>query len=265
MAAPNSAALVTGASSGIGLEFARLLAAEGRDLLLVARSQDRLEEIKDELVARHGVIVRCLAVDLTHQDAAERVANAAAGLFVDLLINNAGVGVLGRFHETNRDDQLNLTRLNVDAVVELTHRFVGPMIEHGQGGVLNVASMAGFTPGPLMSTYYASKAFVVSFTEALALELRDTGVTVSALCPGPVPTNFQARAGIVRKGSTVLPSLSARYVAEAGLKGLRAGKTVVVPGLLNKVLVAVMRVTPRRMSAAAVHKVQTSRTGEQRE
>jgi len=254
-------ALVTGASSGIGLAFARLLAADGYTLFLVSRSEERLAEIRDELHDAHGAVVHHAAVDLTRPDGVETVANAVAakGLHIDLLINNAGFGLLGQFREINRAEQLRLIRLNVEALVDLTHRFLQPMVERGRGGIINVASMAGFSPGPLMASYYASKAFVLSFSQGLSRELRGSGITVTALCPGPVRTRFQTRAGFPNERTSTLPPASARDVAEAALKGHRAGKQVVVPGLVNKLLAVVSRIAPRRAMTEVVFRVQSSR------
>jgi hypothetical protein len=256
-------ALVTGASSGIGLELARLLAGRKRNLYLVARSADRLNEAADELKGTFGVDVRQVAVDLTLPDAIDRIADAVAAddAVIDFLVNNAGVGLLGRFHETRVDEQRDLIRLNVETLVGLTHRFIPQMIKRRTGAVLNVASMAAFTPGPLMASYYASKAFVLSFSESLAAELREYGITVTALCPGPVPTGFQSRAGFPQAGKTSLPSISAQKVARIGLKGVESGKRVVIPGIMNKVLAAASRVVPRSLSGRAVYRVQSSRLG----
>jgi short-subunit dehydrogenase len=258
------AALVTGASSGIGFEIARILAREGRDLFLVARSPERLDAAERALRAEGSGSVSRLAVDLTRSDAVERIVQSVAtgDVHIDFLVNNAGVGLLGRFHETALDEQRDLIRLNVEALVGLTHAFLPGMIRAGGGIVLNVASMAGFTPGPLMATYYASKAFVRSFSEGLARELDGTGVTVSTLYPGPVPTGFQLRAGYSWDSKATIHHISARKVAEIGVNGARSGRRIIVPGILNKVLAAASRFVPARVAANAVFKVQSSRLDE---
>ncbi|MDE6442233.1 MAG: SDR family oxidoreductase, partial [Clostridia bacterium] len=198
----NNTALVTGASGGLGLEFAKLLAKDGNDLLLVARNGHRLEEIKDELEKAHGVKVYFLACDLTQDDSANKVYDYAKenSLQIDVLINNAGFGDFGNYLDSVWEKQRDMINLNVLALMRLTYLFVPEMKERGKGKILNVASIASFQPGPLMSVYYASKAFVLSFSEALAVELKKTGVTVTALCPGPVRTCFEKAANLAYSG-----------------------------------------------------------------
>jgi len=250
------AALVTGASAGLGACFARALAARGRDLVLVARRTERLEALAAELGGR--VRVEVLPLDLVTDGATERLAAFCAerDLAVDLLVNNAGFGAQGAFARLDRERQTRMLRLNGEVLVDLTHRFVGPMLERGHGGVLNVASTAAFMPGPHMGVYYASKAFVLHFTEALAAEVRGSGVRVSALCPGPTETEFREVAG--RPRSRVLDSVAmqAEPVVEAGLRGLERGRTVVVPGAFNTLCAVAVRALPRAVVRRVVERIQ---------
>jgi short-subunit dehydrogenase len=244
--------LITGASSGIGLEFARVFAREGYSLILVARSQQKLDALAAEL---KPVPVRVIAKDLSLQDAARELFDEAGP--VDVLVNNAGYGVFGKFAETPLDAELNMMHLNMDAVVVLTKLFLSPMLQRRSGKILNVASTASFQPGPLMAIYYATKAFVLSFSEAIANELKGTGVTVTALCPGPTESGFQERgqmqdSGLV-KGKKIM---DARTVAEFGYRAMLAGKTVAIPGLRNKLLAFSVRVSPRNMVTALVRNLQ---------
>lgn len=249
-------ALVTGASAGIGRELARQFAAGGYDLVVVARREQRLHELADELEADHGVGIHVVTMDLAETGAAERLSEAVAerDVRVDALVNNVGVGVYGPFHETDLGRELTQLRLNVELPVHLTKLYLPGMVERDDGTVLNVASLAAFQPGPKMAGYYASKAYLLSLSEALAEELRETGVSVTALCPGPVHTEFQRRAGMDDSvvGSTFSHSVEA--VAEAGYRGAVAGDPVVVPGVPMKLLYLTSRLSPRplRRRAAAV-------------
>jgi uncharacterized protein len=253
-------ALITGASGGIGLELARLFAEHGHDLVLVARSAGTLETLAADLASRHGIRARALAADLRQPEAPAAIEAALAGETIDVLVNNAGFGLLGRFSATDLAAERDMIQVNVTSLVELTKRFLRGMVDRGRGRVLNVASTAAFQPGPLMSVYYASKAFVLSFSEAVANELAGTGITVTALCPGPTATGFQAaaRMGRVRllRGPLVM---DAATVARIGYDGLMTGKRVVVPGLLNALLVQGVRLTPRRLAAAVVRRLQEQR------
>lgn len=245
--ASRPAAIVTGASEGIGAELARVFAAGGHDLVLVARRRDRLEALASEIAATGRPQPLVVALDLARPEAPEELAGAlaAAGVAPAFLVNNAGFGTVGLFAGAEIDPQLGMIDLNIRALTALTHRFL-PQIVAARGGILNVASIAAFAPGPGMAVYYASKAYVLSFTEALAEELSKQGVRVTALCPGPVVTGFQARAGfdpsmLKSMGPAVL---SARATAEAGYEGLMAGRRVVVPGAANKALVRAMAWIP---------------------
>jgi short-subunit dehydrogenase len=263
-AADRQTALVTGASGGIGRELARAFAAGGYDLVLVARSGGKLEELAAELRQRHGVAARALAKDLAAPGAPDEVFQelASAGIDADVLVNNAGFATFGPFTETDLATELEEIRLNVLALTHLTKRFLPGMLARRRGGVLNVASTAGFQPGPLMAVYYATKAYVLSFTEALAEELRGTGVTVTALCPGPTATGFQARADMEDSGLVTGPLkvMDAVTVARAGYAGFRAGKRLVVPGLMNKLLIQSVRVSPRGLVTRIVRAMQARRS-----
>ncbi|HLE70396.1 MAG TPA: SDR family oxidoreductase, partial [Vicinamibacteria bacterium] len=210
-------------------------------------SEDKLSELAREVSEAHGVRAEVVALDLGASE-------APAALFremkrreieIEVLINNAGFGSLGRFHETPIDRQLEMLRLNVAALTHLTHLFLPPMLERRRGRILNVASMAGLQPGPWMTVYYASKAYVLSFTEAIAEELRATGVTSTALLPGPTRTEFQSRADMVGSRLIRLGMANARSVAEAGYRGMEAGRVMVIPGISNKALSLVVRLSPR--------------------
>jgi uncharacterized protein len=250
-------ALVTGASGGIGAEFARLAAADGYHLALVARSAAPLAALAAELGARHGVEALPIVLDLARRGAIEALLQplAARAIVPELLINNAGVGLYGLHAETPLADELALIELNVVALVELTKRLLPALLARGRGRILNVASTAAFQPGPYMSVYYASKAFVLSYSEALAYELRGSGISVTALCPGPTVSGFQAgarmRRALVIMGG-LIPLGEPRAVARAGYQGLLAGRGVVIPGLVNRLLVASLRLTPRRLATASV-------------
>jgi short-subunit dehydrogenase len=264
---PLKTALVTGASSGIGLEFAKLLAGEGHDLVLVARRREVLEELARELAAKHGVAVRVVAKDLAAPDSAAEVSGELQGerIDVDILVNNAGLGLHGRFWETELDRQIEIIQVNVAALTALTGRLLPGMVARGRGRIVNVASTAAFQPGPYMAVYYATKAYVLSFSEALAQELSDTGVTVTALCPGPTVTEFQAAAGLedtfLFKGPMVM---EAAKVARLGWAAAERGKHVVIPGLANKLLKETVRFSPRRLVIAAAGSMQKKRSRETR-
>jgi len=256
-------ALVTGASGGIGAEIARVLAGKGHDLVLVARSAERLAALAEELSRAHGIQARALAADLAQGEEPDRLARSIAseGSEVDVLVNNAGFGLHGPFVRTDGARELEMIQLNVVALTRLTKLLLPGMVARGRGRVLNVASTAGFAPGPFMAVYYATKAFVVSLSEALAEEVRGTGVTVTALCPGATRTAFAGAAGmedsaLFRRGVV----MDARTVARAGVEGMLAGRTLVVPGLANKALLASIRVTPRSLVRRITRRMQDQRT-----
>jgi uncharacterized protein len=247
----DSVALITGASSGIGADIARSLARRGHDLVLVARREERLAELATELTGAHGVRPEVVAVDLQTKSGRKRLVEALGEreARVDVLVNNAGFGTAGLFQRLDGAREAELVRLNCEVVVDLCGRFVPGMVQRGAGAVLNVASTAGFQPLPTQATYSASKAFVLNFTQALAADLHGTGVTATALCPGPVKTEFVEVAGMGREAAQ-LPEfawVSSPDVAEAGVRGLERGKGVVVPGKLNRATSIGGQFTPRRL------------------
>jgi short-subunit dehydrogenase len=235
--------LVTGASSGIGAELARVFAREHRDLVLVARSRERLEALAGELQEKHGVRVRTIASDLAVPGAAERIHRALAeeGIAVDVLVNNAGFGMRGAFVELDSRRQMEMVSVNLIALTELCRLFAPEMVKRGAGKILNVASTGAFAPGPLMAVYCATKAYVLSFSEALANELRQSGVTVTCLCPGPTETQFAERAGTSKTKLFRSGVMSSAAVAEAGRKALARGADLVIPGFSNRAIVASTR------------------------
>jgi short-subunit dehydrogenase len=246
--------VITGASAGIGAALARVFARNGHALALVARREDRLRALADEIAAVGGVRPLVIAADLQRGDAAGLIGKALAAQKVEpqFMVNNAGFGLVGAAATLDRDEQLAMIDLNMRSLAELSLAFVDSLARH-RGGILNVGSMAGFLPGPGMTVYYASKAFVLSFSEALHSELKSHGVRVTVLCPGPVPTEFAARAGISSGGMAPdILTLSAERVAEAGYRGLMQGRRTVVPGLINKAVVTVIRFVPRRLLLALV-------------
>lgn len=252
MTSQSKTALVTGASSGIGVELARIHAERGGDLVLVARRQDRLEALKADLETTHRIRAHLIVKDLARPEAAAEIHDelTGRGVKIDYLINNAGFGNGGFFHEQDWARNEAMIQVNVTAVAALMRRFVPEMISRGGGRILNVASMAAFLPGPLQATYYASKAFVVSFSEAIRNELAGTGVTVTALCPGPVDTEFIEKANL-REAKGFARTVSARGVALAGYNAMLKGKPIIVPGPVNKLIIhLLLRLTPRRCATA---------------
>lgn len=221
-------ALITGASSGIGEELARVHAEKGGDLVIVARRKDRLEELAAELEKAHGVSVHVLAADLSRTNAVKQLVSELGerSLEIDMLINNAGYGAYGNYHESDWASEHGMMQVNMIALSELTHRLVPHMVERGHGRVLNVGSIAGFLPGPTQAVYFASKAYVNSLSQALAEELRGTGVTVTVLCPGPVATEFQETSDMEHVRGFELAA-SARSVAERGYRGMERGELLV--------------------------------------
>jgi hypothetical protein len=250
--------LITGASSGIGESFARRLAAEGSNLLVVARSEEKLAALCEELGRAHNVKAGYVALDLTEEGAAARLFEEAARrrLEVELLVNNAGYGSTGDFLDQNLERELRMVDLNVKALVELSYRFLGPMRERKGGAIINVASTAGFQPVPFMATYAATKAFVLSFSEALWEENRAHGVTVMALCPGVTETNFFEAAGIDKPPMRSVQT--PEQVVETALSGLRRGKSHIVSGWPNFFMIEAERFVPRslvlRAAGAALRK-----------
>lgn len=238
-------ALVTGASGGIGLEFAKLLARDGYDLALVARSGEALQSVAAELGTQFGIHVETVALDLATPDAAaELFARVPA---CDVLINNAGFANNGKFAKMNEPAMLQELQLDVVTLTRLCRLYLPGMLQRRGGKILNLASTAGFLPGPNMAVYYASKAYVISFSQALAEEVRGTGVTVTVLCPGATATGFQQRAGVESTLLFKLPMGNAAKVARAGIEGMTRGKDVVIPGITNNLVALASKLAPRRL------------------
>jgi uncharacterized protein len=246
-------AVITGASYGLGFEFARLLAEAGYDLGLVARSADRLEANAQELRTKYRVGVTPIALDLGAAASIDALLERVPAC--DVLVNNAGFANYGEFAHLPEQHIIEEIELDVVALTRLTRRYLPQMIARGSGKVLNVASTAAFVPGPTAAVYYASKAFVLSFSEAVAYELRGTGVTMTCLCPGPTATSFQERAQAERLLLFRLPMADAARVAKAGIEGMMRGRSVVVPGLINKLIAFSPRISPRRLLLAVSAKL----------
>ena len=240
--ASRPATLITGASAGLGVEFARQCSRRGDEVVLVARRKERLDELAAEIGNAHVI-----AADLSEPGAATKIVaeTIARGMWVRTLINNAGFGLIGPFEKLPLDRQLEMIDLNVRALTNLAYVVLNDMRLNGEGEILNVASTAAFQPGPKMAVYFATKAFVLSFTEALHEELKPHGIKVSCLCPGPTRTEFGEVAGFGGNGLFDKTAMDAPQVVEAGLKGLDANKAVVIPGLLNKIGAVSGRFVPR--------------------
>jgi uncharacterized protein len=239
------AALITGASSGIGAELAKLCAAAGYRVILVARHADALAEIARTL----PVPARVLAADLSDPAAPRTIFDQTRDETIDILINNAGFGLRGAFADTGWAAESRMIQVNVSALAELTKLFLPEMRRRGAGRILNVASTAAFAPGPFMAIYYATKAFVVSFSHAIASELADSGVTVTVLCPGPTPTGFQKAAGIERSGLFQGPTMSAEDVAREGFDAMMEGRAEIIAGSRNRWMILGTRLAPRTLLA----------------
>jgi len=250
----NETALITGASSGIGAELSRQFAADGIDVVLVARNQAKLEKLADDLQREYAIKALVIARDLSIEIAPQEIYDElkTAGIAIDYLVNNAGFGNFGPFIEQNLDNELDMLRVNVLALTALTRLFLPPMVEKGRGHILNLSSVAAFMPGgPRMAAYFASKTFVLPFSTALSVELQGTGVKVTALCPGPTKTEFD-HSGELSKTLLFTYNLStAKKVARDGYRAMKRGQRTFVPGLVNKIL-AVAGVLPPRAIPLAI-------------
>ncbi len=252
-------AIITGASSGIGLELARVFAREGYDLLITARRDKRLKQLKKELESTFNINVYAFKLNLTEEDAGSKLFHYAEKneLDITVLVNNAGVGDYGFFHKSEWTRQLQIINLNITALTHLTHLFLPVLMKNKKSSILNVASVAAFQPGPLMSVYYASKHYVLAFSEALANELEHSGVTVTTLCPGPTESEFQKIANMQKSklfDRFAVPS--SKQVAEYGYKSMKKGKRVAIYGLHNKFLPKLIGLFPRNFVTATVRKIQ---------
>jgi uncharacterized protein len=239
--------LITGASSGIGAALAKVFAGRGFDLILTGRQKERLSSLADALANQFGVQTTWLAHDLKSASGVDALFNEleSRGLEVDILVNNAGLGFLEEFAQGNLDGQDEVIQVNMTALTRLTRLLLPKMMKRGEGKILNVSSLAAFQPGPLLAVYYASKAYVNSFSEALSHELRASGITVTALCPGGTDTAFQRRSGMSRQNQSRRPSMTAEAVAKIGFDGLMRGRRIVIPGWHNRMLMLMLRIFPR--------------------
>jgi short-subunit dehydrogenase len=248
--------LITGGSVGIGAALADVFAEHGHDLILVSRNRDKLEMRGNEIRQKYSVQVSCISEDLSDPAGPRRLFDAVTGQGLDVhnLVNNAGVGLFGKFLTTDLDAEVRMIQLNVTSPVELTKRFLPAMIARRRGRILNVASTAAFVPGPWMSIYYATKAFLLSFSQAIDYELEPNGISVTTLCPGPTESEFKVRAGSERSRLFEAFVMDAPTVARAGYDGMMKGKTVVIPGIRNKLIPVAARLTPRPLIAMLSHR-----------
>lgn len=254
--------LITGASSGIGYELAKVFARQQHNLILSARSTEKLLELKSQLQSQYKIQVEVITLDLSQPGSALSLFDKvnALGLTVDILVNNAGVGTHGKFADIELHKTQSMIHLNIVSLTELTKLFLPQMLAKKTGRIMNVASVAGFQPGPLMSVYYATKAFVLFFSEGLFEELKNSGITVTALCPGPTASGFQANANM--ENMAIFDNLkvpTSATVAEYGYRALMDGKAVAVEGFANKLFPFVVRLFPRFMVRQVVMKVQQKR------
>jgi short-subunit dehydrogenase len=256
---PFNTVLITGASRGIGYDLAKQFAPYSKRLVLISRNIKRLTEIRDHFEREFGVEVIIIARDLSLPHASQQIFNELndKGIIVDVLVNNAGIGYYGFFHRESLDQISDMLQLNIVALTELTKLFLKGMVDRESGKILNISSLAAYTPGPFMAVYYASKAYVKSFSEAIADELKGTGVTVTAVCPGLTKTGFQKEIGNERPYLAV-PALqaSSEDVARFALKALIDGKEVAIPGILNSSLAMTTKIIPDRLKTRIVRKLQ---------
>lgn len=254
-------ALITGAASGLGYEFSKLLANDGHDLILIDIDADNLKKVKNELEKAFGIEVKLLVKDLSRPNIAVEIMEAVGNEVIDVLVNNAGFGLFGSFHNTDWDRERDMLNLHIMTSTHLTKLVIDKMVARDSGKILNISSLAAFQPGPLMAIYYASKSYLLSFSEAIANELKGTGVTVTVLCPGPTKTSFQQvvsdqAADDSSENKIDFNMASSSEVAAYGYKALLKGKTVAIPGILNKFLASLHRFVTRGAAANIVRKVQ---------
>jgi len=241
-------ALITGASAGLGRDYARLFAADGHDVVLVARRKEKLDELAEHLIKQHDIAAHVIAIDLADPEAPRAIHDQVVdkGIAVEFLVNNAGFGSNGPFVEMDIQRELSMITVNITALVHLSHLFLPAMIERGHGRILNIGSTAGFQGGPFMATYYASKAFVNHFSEALSGEVEGSGVTVTVSCPGATATEFSGIAGNDKSNLFKGGVASSMDVARHGYRAMMKGKRLAIPGFKNKVGVQALRISPRR-------------------
>ena len=251
----NNYVLITGASSGIGFELAKLFKRDGHNLILVARDKEKLKNATDKLNNKKNKIIM-LDIDLSKEEQINKLINYIDDneIKVNILVNNAGIGSFGNFTEVDWNIEEKLIDINIKALTRLTKYFLPKMIENKSGGILNVASTAAFASGPKMATYYASKAYVLNLTEAIHEELRAFGVKISCLCPGPVRTSFQSKAGINKSEKAKKYLMDADIVAKVGYEEFKKGKVIIIPGFKNKILVKANRLLPRAISRKIILK-----------
>ena len=246
-------ALVTGASSGIGMEIARILASQNCDLVICARRKKELEDFSEELIDKYGINCEVIIADLTTEKGVDGIIKNTKN--IDILVNNAGFGILGDHAEMPLDRQLQMIDLNIHALTRLTHEFSNQMIAKGRGRIMNVASIAAYISGPGFAVYCATKAYVLSYSRALHKELKNRGVTVTALCPGYVVTGFQEVAGMKLSRMEKLSAVPANKVANIAIKSMRKGRREVMPGIVNKPLPLVTRITPMWLQLIIVKQI----------
>lgn len=255
--ATNKTALITGGASGLGYELALLFAADSYNLVLIDINTDKLEEAKSFIESTYKVSVIIMTKDLSQVNISENIMSELKDTQIDALVNNAGFGVFGAFHEVDWNRQQQMLNLHVTTTTHLTKLVLKGMVERGEGKILNLSSLAAFQPGPLMSLYYATKGYILSFSEAIANELKGTGVTVTALCPGPTKTSFQETvANDSSENKITFNMASAKDVAAYGYKAMNKGKVVAIPGTFNKFLAMLPRLIPRSMATNIVRRIQ---------
>lgn len=250
----NKYTLITGGTEGIGLELARLFAKDNHNLIIVARNEEKLHNVKDRLTYDYGIKVKTIALDLSVDNSCEQLTEIVDNynITVDNLINNVGIGSFGYFADCKDGFEDKIIKLNIISLTKLTKHYLKSMIKNGDGGILNVASTAAFTAGPKMALYYSTKAYVLSLTEAIHEEVKPLGIRVSCLCPGPVRTNFQKKAGIKKSEGAKKCLMDAEYVAKIAYKQFKKNKTTIIPGYKNKIIVFFNKIIPRALSRKVV-------------
>ena len=255
----NKSCLITGAAAGLGYEFSKLAIADGYDLILIDIDTDKLIEVKKELEKSNSEKIIIISKDLCKPNIADEIYNEIKGQNVEMLINNAGFGVFGEFSKTDWQREENMMNLHMLTSTHLTKLVIKDMVNADKGKILNVSSLAAFQPGPLMAIYYASKSFLLSFTEAVAREIKGTGVSISVLCPGPTKTNFQSTVSENTSENKIAVNMaSVVEVASYGYKKMKKGKIVIIPGVMNQFLSLLPRFLPRNTAASIVYKIQLS-------